>query len=137
MQDFARLINVPIVRIDEEMCRAAVRLGKRIGIMATLKSTLMPTKALLLRCAQETGRGIECVDLLVDGAFGLPPDAFTALMVEKARALSEDVDVIVLAQGSMAFSERAVFEAVKLPVLSSPRFGAQAVRAALKAKGLL
>lgn len=137
MQDFARFVNVPVVRIDELMCRKAVRLGKRIGIMATLKSTLEPTKALLLRCAQEAGAGIETADCLVDGAFGLPPASFTALMAERAKTLAPGVDVIVLAQGSMAFSEQAVAQAAGLPVLSSPRYGAQAVRLALESKGLL
>jgi len=35
-QDVAKYIGVPIVRVDEEMCREAVRKGQRIGVMATL-----------------------------------------------------------------------------------------------------
>ena len=31
VQDAARYLGVPIVRVDEEMCREAVRLGKRVG----------------------------------------------------------------------------------------------------------
>ncbi len=45
-QDMAKYIGVPIIRIDEEMCREAVRSGRRIGVMATLASTLNPTKIL-------------------------------------------------------------------------------------------
>ena len=33
-QDVAKYIGVPIVRVDEEMCREAVRKGQRIGVMA-------------------------------------------------------------------------------------------------------
>ena len=44
-QDVAKYIGVPIVRVDEEMCREAVRKGQRIGVMATLPTTLEPTKA--------------------------------------------------------------------------------------------
>ena len=40
VQDAARYLGVPIVRVDEEMCREAVRLGKRVGVMATLPSDL-------------------------------------------------------------------------------------------------
>ena len=43
-QDVAKYIGVPIVRVDEEMCREAVRKGQRIGVMATLPTTLEPTK---------------------------------------------------------------------------------------------
>ena len=44
-----RYIGVPIVRVDEEMCREAVRKGQRIGVMATLPTTLEPTKGTILR----------------------------------------------------------------------------------------
>ena len=44
--------------------------------------------------------------------------------------------MILLAQGSMAYAEEAIHEKIGKPVLSSPRFGAQALAAALKAKGL-
>ena len=35
VQDVAKYIGVPIVRVDEEICREAVRKGQRIGVMAT------------------------------------------------------------------------------------------------------
>lgn len=44
--------------------------------------------------------------------------------------------MVLLAQGSMAYAEDAIYEKIGKPVLSSPRFGAQALAAALKAKGL-
>lgn len=44
-QDVAKYIGVPIVRVDEEMCREAVRKGQRIGVMATLPTTLEPPRA--------------------------------------------------------------------------------------------
>ena len=37
-QPAARYIGVPVVRIDEEMCREASRLGSRVGVLATLSS---------------------------------------------------------------------------------------------------
>ncbi|MBR6405686.1 MAG: Asp/Glu/hydantoin racemase, partial [Lachnospiraceae bacterium] len=48
-QDAAKYLGVPIVRVDEEMCREAVRLGKRVGVMATLPTTLTPTKNTVAR----------------------------------------------------------------------------------------
>lgn len=43
-QDIGKYTGIPIVRIDEEMCREAVRQGKKIAVMATLPTTLEPTK---------------------------------------------------------------------------------------------
>ena len=57
-------------------------------------------------------------------------------MDDNIEALADQVDVILLAQGSMAYAEDAIHEKIGKPVLSSPRFGAQALAAALKAKGL-
>lgn len=56
VQDLARYIGVPIVRIDEEMCREAVRKGSRVGVMATLPTTLAPTCGTVRRMARECGR---------------------------------------------------------------------------------
>ena len=134
-QDVAKYIGVPIVRVDEEMCREAVRLGKRVGVLATLPTTLEPTKNTVSRVAREMNSHVELVDGLVD-AFGADQNKFKALLCAKAEEIADQVDVILLAQGSMAYAEDAIHEKIGKPVLSSPRFGAQALAAALKAKGL-
>ena len=134
-QDIGRYTGIPIVRIDEEMCREAARLGKRVGVLATLPTTLEPTKNTVSRVAREMNRHVELVDGLVD-AFGADQDKFKALLCGKATEIADQVDVILLAQGSMAYAEDAIHEKIGKPVLSSPRFGAQALAAALKAKGL-
>ena len=76
VQDVARYIGVLIVRIDEDMCRDAVRTGTRIGVMATLETTLEPTKNTIRRMGRECGRQITIVDCLVENAFGLDPGCF-------------------------------------------------------------
>ena len=58
------------------------------------------------------------------------------IWTNRAEEIADQVDVILLAQGSMAYAEDAIHEKIGKPVLSSPRFGAQALAAALKAKGL-
>ena len=57
-RDIGRYTGIPIVRIDEEMCREAVRLGNRIGVLATLPTTLEPTKNTVLRAAREMNRRV-------------------------------------------------------------------------------
>lgn len=137
VQDAARYLGVPIVRVDEEMCREAVRSGSRIGVMATLPTTLEPTKNTVRRTAREAGRAVAIVDCLVEGAFGLDPAQFRARLLESAQTIAADVDVIVLAQGSMAYCEEYLSKELGKCVLSSPRFGAAALKAALAAKGCL
>lgn len=136
-QDAARYIGVPIVRIDEEMCRDAVRRGKRIGVMATLPSTLEPTKNTVKRVAREMNREITIVDSLVDGAFGLDQDQFRALLLNNAEQIKDQIDILLLCQGSMAYCEEYLEEKIGVPVVSSPRYGAAALKDALKAKGVL
>ena len=136
-QDIARYTGIPIVRVDEEMCREAVRQGKRIGVMATLPTTLNPTKNTILRVAREMNRQVELVDALVDGGFGLDQEQFKALMSEYAGKIADRVDVILFAQGSMAYCEEYIHETYGKVVLSSPRFGAAALKDALVKKGLM
>lgn len=136
-QDVAKYIGMPIVRVDEEMCREAVRVGKRIGVMATLPTTMEPTKGTIARMARENGVHVELVDCLVEGAFGLNQDQFRARMVESAATIAEDVDVIVFAQGSMAYCEQYLAEKFHKVVLSSVRFGAAELKKALIKKGVI
>lgn len=136
-QSAAAYIGVPLVRVDEEMCREAVRCGNRIGVLATLATTLAPTKGTIDRVARSMGTHVEIVDGLIDGAFGLDQDQFRVLLIEAANKIKDDVDVIVLAQGSMAYVEQDIEKAVGKTTLSSPRFGAIELKKALEGKGLL
>lgn len=136
-REIGRYTGVPIVRIDEEMCRDAVRQGRKIGVMATLSTTLEPTKNTIRRVAREMGREAELIDGLVEGAFGLDQEEFKELMLQKANELKDKVDVILLCQGSMAYCEEFIHSALKKPVCASPRYGASALKEALIAKGAL
>ena len=128
--------GVPIVRIDEEMCREAVRKGRRIGVLATLPTTLEPTKNTIRRVAGEMGRQVQLIDGLIDGAFGIEQECFRNMMAERASQIIDRIDVILLCQGSMAYVEEYLQEMFHKPVLSSPRFGAIALRKALEEKGI-
>ena len=137
VQAVADYIGVPIVRIDEEMCREAVRRGRRIAVLATLPTTLTPTKNTVLRVARELGQEVELIDGLIDGAFGLNQEEFRKLLIKKAMEVKEKADVILLAQGSMAYVEQDIQREVGILTLSSPRFGAIELRKALEKRGLI
>ncbi len=137
VQDAAKYLGVPIVRIDEDMCREAVHRGTRVGVMATLPTTLAPTCGTVRRVAREMGKAVEITECLVDGAFGLNQEEFRERMLACAKQIKDQVDVIVFAQGSMAYCEAYIAEKTGKVVLSSPRFGAAALKEALVKKGLI
>lgn len=135
VNEISNYIGVPIVRIDEEMCLDAVRKGKKIGVMATLPTTLEPTKNSIARMARKCGKSIEIVECLVEGAFGLNQDEFREKMSLYASKIANQVDVIVLAQGSMAYCENHIAKKYNVQVLSSPRYGVKALKKALQERG--
>lgn len=132
-QPLYALTGVRLVRIDEDMARAAVKAARRIGVVATLSTTLEPTKRLLEACAREEGAEVTLVDALAEGVFGADQEMFKRKLIETGRRVRDRVDVLLFAQGSMAYAEEAVSEALGIPVYASVRFGVKAVRAAADA----
>ena len=123
----------PVLRVDEPMAEKAVAQGRRIGVAATLRTTLEPTSELLRRKAHAAGKEVELVECLCDGAFAavMAGDTETHdVLVSKAMTdRLKDVDVIVLAQASMArVVERLPPGALDAPVLSSPELAIEYVR---------
>ncbi|GAA2207463.1 aspartate/glutamate racemase family protein [Nonomuraea monospora] len=117
--------GLPVLRIDEPMADQSVREGARIGVLATLATTLGPTTRAVQRAAARREVEREVVPRLCEGAFEAlrAGDAarHDALVLDGFRELAGKVDVVVLAQASMA---RIVGEADGgVPVLSSPRSG--------------
>lgn len=128
LQNFSEYIGIPLVRIDEKMCHLAVKSGSKIAVMATLPTTLNPTKNTLKRMAREQNKHIELIDILVENAFGIEPDQFKQKMCEAALKYAKDADVILLAQGSMCYCEEELKAATQKTVLSSPRIGVTALK---------
>ena len=121
----APLIGVPVLRVDQPMADRAVATGRRIGVVATLSTTLEPTAELVRRRAKDAGREIELTSRLCEGAFDALMSGDAArhdAMVGKALIeLASRVDVIVLAQASMArVVDGLPAEARKIPILASP-----------------
>lgn len=121
----ARDVAVPVLRVDQPMADAAVQAGHRIGVIATLPTTLHPTSDLVRRRAAAAGRNVDLTSRLVEGAFDalMDGDAPThdALVAAALRDLATKVDVILLAQASMARVVDALAPADKrVPIFASP-----------------
>ncbi|MEN8506136.1 aspartate/glutamate racemase family protein [Paraburkholderia sp. DD10] len=129
-----KFVSTPIVKIDEAMAEEASSIGRRIGVVATVPTTLEPTVRLIKRKAGELGRDIEVAERIAEGAFDalLAGDAAKHDEIVKSTisALAASVDVVVVAQVSMA---RLVpqLKDLRVPVLSSPRSGVASLKLAL------
>jgi len=124
--------RIPVFRIDRPMAAEAVSNYSRIGVISTLPTTLDPTCRLLRSEAEKAGRDIVLVEGLADGAFaaGQSGDGEThdRLIAEAARRIASEVDMFVLAQGSMARMEQRLSELTGKPVLSSPVLGVKGLK---------
>ena len=126
----ATLSGVPVLRVDQPMADLAVQTGSRIGVIATLPTTLAPTSDLVRRRAQAAGKTIELTSKLCEGAFEALMSGDTAthdkMVADALKEMSSKVDVIVLAQASMARVVDSLDEKDKtVPILSSPKIAVQ------------
>src|SRR5262249_55369067 len=125
----------PVLRVDEPMAQAAIHMGSRIGVAATLRTTLEPTIALLRDTARQAGREVEIVPTLADGAFEclIAGDAqlHDHLLAGSLAELRKQADVIVLAQASMARVAAQFNGSGGPPMLSSPELAIRRAREVL------
>lgn len=136
----SQLVDVPVLRVDEPMASAAIERGRRIGVLATVASTLNPTVDLLRRCAQSLEKDVQLMPVLRDGAFTAMRSGDGArhdeIIGEALMDLALDVDVIVLAQASMARVVAALEPgALTVPVFSSPSSGMDRLASVLGCAG--
>ncbi len=129
--------DFPIFRVDEAMAEAAVATGRRIGVAATLSTTLDPTIALIEETAARAGRKVEVLPSLFEGAFEavLAGDTEThdAMVAAGLAGLRGRCDVVVLAQASMARVLDRLPSDGGVPILSSPELAMRQMRDALAA----
>lgn len=115
---------VPVIRVDRAMAERAVRMGSTVGVLATLPTTLEPTTHVIVAAAEQAGAAVSVVPVLCEGAFDALARGDAAghdrIVAESLDRLAAEVDVVVLAQASMA-RIAAVRPAGGTPVLSSPR----------------
>jgi Asp/Glu/hydantoin racemase len=133
----AELTSVPVLRVDQPMADLAVQTGKRIGVIATLPTTLGPTSDLVNRRAKIANKEIELTSKLCEGAFEAlmsgnadkHDEVVSAALIE----LSKSVDVIVLAQASMSRVVDSLTPGQKqIPILASPTLAIQHIANLIK-----
>jgi Asp/Glu/hydantoin racemase len=117
--------SVPVLRVDRPMADRAVMMGTRVGVIATLPTTLEPPVDLIRRRAAAAGKNVEVVSRLCEGAFEAlmsgSAETHDAVVAAALEELARDADVVVLAQASMArVVEGLPADARRVPILASP-----------------
>lgn len=126
-----RVLDVPVYRIDDAMCAAAVERGTVISVFATLASTLEPTVDLIRRKAVKEGKQATINTVLVEGAYEAlmegRKEVHDAKIKEAVGQYLATSDIVVLAQASMASAVDLSGEGAK-KILTSPRLGIEKLK---------
>lgn len=121
--------NFVAMRLDEAMMKRAVERGPRVLVVAALADTMLPTMALLEQVARGQQADVRATPLLVDEAWPAfmagDMNTYLTLLATAIRQHAADIDVVVLAQASMAPVADLLAD-LKVDVLSSPVLGVKA-----------
>jgi len=129
------MISLPIAQIDRPMMEAAVKTGKRIGLLATLSTTVPSSERLLKIAANEAGKDIDCRTVLCGEAFAEYSKGniqkHNEILLAAIDKLSKEADCIVMAQLSMS-ALAPELKNTAVPVYNSGETGFARVREMLE-----
>lgn len=130
------MINTPMLQIDRPMMELAVQDGRKIGLLATLPSTVPSSERLMKLVAEEAGKDIQIKTVLCSEAFKELRNGNTErhneMLLEEINSLSKEVDAICMAQVSMSVLESRLTN-TRVPVYNSARTSFIRVRQILEA----
>ena len=123
--EYARpMLRTPLLQIDRPMMDLAVQQGSRIGLLATVPTTVPASERLLRLAAADAGKPVDITTRLCSAAFAAlkagQTEQHNRLLIEEVDKLSDKVDAIVLAQLSMSALE-PLLTSTKVPVFNSGR----------------
>lgn len=124
------LLSIPALRIDEPMAEKAAGFTK-IGVAATLQSTIGPTTELIARKAAELGKKIAIDAKVIENVGSLLADQkeaeYDRIVGSELKKLAQNNDVVVLAQASMARAAAGFSAEERQHFLTSPVSGVAAL----------
>ena len=130
-------VNIPMIKIDEVLVERAVEIGEKIGVIVTNPDTLEPSTQLVLEHAAAVGKQMRVEPRVVDVAFDAVRNGdmqtHDRLVRQAINDLAPNVDVIILAQASMA----RVLDVeggldCPVPILSSPYLALEQLKSVLQ-----
>jgi len=137
VSEFMKPYGVPVVQIDEAMMEEAVTSEGKILVVATHGPTVKSTQELLLETANRLRKKVDFAGVTVEEAFNLlgqgkivEHNEIIANAIRKVQE-SEEIDIVVLAQLSMAvfsFSYPDPLKEFGVKILNSGETGFASVR---------
>lgn len=130
--DVARkLVDVPVLKIDDPMAEKAVEMADSVGVLATVETTLFPSTDLIKSKARIMDKPVRIESRLCAKAFDLllqgDRQGHDRLVKDAALELAKEVEVLVLAQASMSHLAAEIGRESKTPVLTSPKLAMEAI----------
>ena len=131
--DFAKkLVDIPVLKIDEPMAELAVESADTVGVLATAKTTLVPSVDLINQVAEKKGKPVKVKSKLISEAFDFflqgDMDNHDRLVKSAGLELAQQSDVLVLAQASMSHLAAEIEKASGTPTLTSPQIAMDALK---------
>jgi aspartate/glutamate racemase len=128
---YSQVVSVPVVKIDDAMARQAAKLGNNIALIATLPTTLGPSRRAIDRYGKTLGRDIKFTEFLDQPAWEAlaagDSERHNEILIESIRKLDQQgFDAIVMAQVSMRALLPQLSD-IRTPVLCSFYTGLDAV----------
>jgi hypothetical protein len=125
VEEMKEAVPGALLRVDRPMARLAIAAADRIAVVASLRSTLAPTRALILDEAEKARKTVALTDVVCKSAWGQfeegDREGYLLEVGEAVRSVAERVGAVVLAQASMMGAE--AYAPVSIPVYSSPETG--------------
>ena len=133
----ARFPSVPVLAVDQVMVDQAVARARRIGVLATVPAGLQQQTESLRRAAEAAGKQIEIVPSLHPEAMAAlqrgDPETHDRILLDALPELARQVDVVLLAQASMARLAAKIPPDLGVPVLTSPVLAVEKLHTILNA----
>ena len=131
--DFAKkLVDIPVMKIDEPMAELAVESADTVGVLATAKTTLVPSVDLINQVAEKKGKPVKVKSKLISEAFDFflqgDMDNHDRLVKTAGVELARQSDVLVLAQASMSHLADEIEKVSNTPTLTSPPIAVNALK---------
>ena len=131
--DFAKkLVDIPVMKIDEPMAEKAVESANTVGVLATAKTTLVPSVDLINQVAEKKGKPVKVKSKLISEAFDFflqgDMENHDRLVRRAGIELAQQSDVLVLAQASMSHLSDEIEKASGTPTLTSPSIAVNALK---------
>lgn len=130
VEGFKHLFSVPIISSDESMLNEAVKIGGKIGVVATVAKAGPTTTNLLYETAEKHEKEITVETVVITEAFQAlqkgNQEIHDKMIHTEIDKLSSHCDVVLLAQYSMARAMDS-YERGETPILTGPEVSANAI----------